>query len=116
MNIGFADPRIHRILYTQDFDGLGTYSSCGQITVMRWGAAIQAAFMVAPAWRRKGVGTAMMRAFHQLVKGPKVAQVRPDNIPSMKILLACGFTVCSHEELLQEFGFPAHQDLTALRM
>jgi len=101
------------MLYGTDYGG---FIPGGQITVMRWGLAIQAAFMVAPLYRRQGVGTAMMRAFHQLVKGPKVAQVRPDNIPSMKILLACGFTECSHEELLQEFGFPVHLGLTALRM
>jgi RimJ/RimL family protein N-acetyltransferase len=89
-----ADPTRRLLLASSDGEPVAT-CRWYQIGPATW----ELSWTVAPARRREGIGTAMIRAALASPPGPRsVCQTKAENVPAQKIAVAAGF-VCLGEHL-----------------
>ena len=76
-------------------------TNVGYVHLDRKDGCCELSWVVAPAYRGNGIGTKMVREAISIAGCPVVAEIRPDNAPSILIAERCGFHLSAiHDGLL----------------
>jgi RimJ/RimL family protein N-acetyltransferase len=77
----------------------------GYVHLDRLDGTCELSWVIAPAHRQKGCGTAMVREALKFAGAEALAEIKPDNIASILIAERCGFRLSQAHDGLQVWRF-----------
>ena len=91
--LGKSLENTNREIYIAEWDGI----AIGTVRADYRENECELSWTVAPEWRNKGFGRSMVKMLADTIFLPKVAQIKPENIASMKIAKYAGVTIRAGE-------------------